>query len=453
MQPNFAEARNNLGNALTDVGQLDAAIASYQNAMSLNPAAPDFHSNLILTLHYHPAHDARSIAAELENWNRQHAQPRRKFIRRHANDKNPDRLLRIGYLSPDFREHVVAQNLLPLLRHHDRSQFEIACYALLRRPDTMTARVKETAHRWREIAHLSDEQVAEQIRTDQIDILVDLALHSADNRLPIFAHKPAPVQVSYLGYCGSTGIPEMDYRFSDPYLDPPDAAHYVEKTWRLPRTYWCYQPWSAAAEPAQVPALKSGYITFGCLNNFTKVSPPALELWAKILNQVPQSRLILHAPAGSHRAAVTERFSRFGVAPDRLIFLPKQPWKIYTQTYSQIDIALDPFPYNGGITTCDSLWMGVPVITLSGQTPVGRAGRSILASLGLPELIASTADDYLKIATDLAADLPRLSALRQGMRPRMLASPLMDAPTFARDVEAAYRQIWRTYCAAVPSNA
>jgi protein O-GlcNAc transferase len=455
LKSDFALAHNNLGNALSDTGGQHAAIACYQKAMSFKPAAPDFHSNLILAMHYHPAHDAFSISAELERWNVQHAQPRRKFSRPHTSDRNPDRPLRIGYLSPDFREHVVAQNWLPLLRHHDRGQFEITCYAQLRRAGVMTARVKETAHRWREIARLSDHEVAEQIRTDQIDILVDLALHSADNRLAIFAHKPAPVQVSYLGYCGSTGIPEVDYRFSDPHLDPPDAAsaeaeaaHSVEKTWRLPRTYWCYQPWAATVEPAQTPASKNGYITFGCLNNFAKVSPPALDLWAKILNQIVHSRLILHAPAGAHRDGVTQRFTRLGIAPDRLLFLPKQSWIHYTQTYSQIDIALDPFPYNGGITTCDALWMGVPVITLSGQTHVGRAGRSILSNLGLPELIAYTADEYLNIAIALAADLPRLESLRKGMRPRMTASPLMDAVAFARDVEAAFRQMWRNFCIA-----
>jgi predicted O-linked N-acetylglucosamine transferase (SPINDLY family) len=448
LKPDFAQAHNNLGNALSDTGNLDEAITCYRKAMSLQRAAPDFHSNLILALHYHPAQTTLSIAQELKRWNDEHAQPRRKFIRPYKNDRKPDRPLRIGYLSPDFRQHVVAQNILPLLRHHDRTIFEITCYAQLQRADAMTARMKQTAHRWREIAHLSDEQVAQQIRTDQIDILVDLALHSADNRLPVFAHKPAPVQISYLGYAGSTGIAEMDYRFSDPHLDPPEADEdYVEKTWRLPRTYWCYQPWGTTAEPAEMPALKSGRITFGCLNNFAKVSAPAQALWAKILNQLPDSRLILHAPAGAHRAAVTERFIRWGISADRLLLLPKQPWSGYTQTYSQIDIALDPFPYNGGITTCDALWMGVPVVTLSGQTPVGRGGRSILCNVGLPELIASTADEYLNIATALAADLPRLTALRKGMRARVAASPLMDAPAFARDVESAYRQMWRTYCA------
>ena len=446
-RPDYADAHNNLGNVLKEKGQLDLAMAAYRQAMTLNPKAPEHHSNLVLLLHYHPDCDARAIADEHRQWNVQHAQPLGQFICPYSNDRSPDRRLRIGYLSPDFREHVVGQNLLPLFGQHDRKQFEITCYAQVFRPDAMTRRLEQHADRWLSIVGLPDENVVKQIREDEIDILVDLALHSANNRLPIFARKPAPVQVSYLGYCGSSGIDAMDYRFSDPYLDPADAdlSYYTEKTIRL-RSYWCYQPWRTAPETSQSPAMKNGSVTFGCLNNFAKVSSAALDLWGRILAAVPKSRIIIHAPPGGHRADVAERMRLAGVDGDRLQFVAQQPWMEYIKSYCEIDISLDPFPFGGGITTCDALWMGVPVVTLSGDTAVGRGGRSILSNLGLTELVAFTPDEYAQIAIDLARDLDRMTSLRRGTRARMLASPLMDAEKFARDVEAAYRRMWHVWC-------
>jgi predicted O-linked N-acetylglucosamine transferase (SPINDLY family) len=312
----------------------------------------------------------------------------------------------------------------------------------------VTSQFRENADCWRDIAGVSDAQAARQIREDRIDILVDLALHSADNRLLVFARKPAPVQVTYLGYCGSTGLSVMDYRLSDPYLDPPDAdlSHYSEKTVRLPRSYWCYQPGGATPVPSPSPALQNGFVTFGCLNNFAKVSSAAIDLWARILAELPDARMVIHSRAGAHLNRAVRRFEELGINRDRLRFAGWQPWTDYLATYSQIDIALDPLPHGGGITTCDALWMGVPVVSLSGQTAAGRGGRSILCNLGLPELVAFTSEQYLQIAVDLARDVERLDHLRRGIRARMLASPLMDAPQFARDVEAAYRQMWRRWC-------
>ena len=294
---------------------------------------------------------------------------------------------------------------------------------------------------------LPDAQAVDLIRQDEIDILVDLALHTGTNRLLIFARKPAPVQVTYLGYCSSTGVETMDYRLSDPYLDPPasDLSLYSEKTIRLPETYWCYNPRGLMPAPSPPPVEEAGHITFGCLNNFAKVSP-ALDLWAEILRNVPESRLIIHSPPGAHLDAVRERFAGKGISTDRLEFPPHQRWPEYVRTYGRIDIALDPFPWCGGITTCDASWMGVPVVSLVGRTAVGRGGASILANIGLPELIAHTPEQYVKIAVGLANDLPRLAELRRTMRPRMQASPLMDAPRFARNIEAAYRQMWRIWC-------
>jgi len=295
---------------------------------------------------------------------------------------------------------------------------------------------------------LPDSQAVDLIRQDRIDVLVDLAVHTAGNRLAIFAYKPAPVQVTYLGYCGSTGMDAMDYRLSDPYLDPSDSdlPFYSEQTIRLPETYWCYGVAGPAPEPSPPPLAATGYVTFGCLNSFAKVSPPALDLWAEILRGVPRSRLTVHSYPGAHLDAVRKRFAGKGVSPDRLEFPSRQPWPQYVRTYGRIDIALDPFPWGGGITTCEAMWMGVPVVSLVGRTAVGRGGASILTNVGVPELIARTPQQYAQIATDLANDLPRLAELRRTLRQRMQASPLMDAPRFARNVEAAYRQMWRNWC-------
>ena len=448
IRPDFAEAHSNLGNALIDVGQFDQAITSHRQAVRLNPDDAKEHSNLVFLLHYHPAYDARMIHEELRRWNQRHAEPLKKLIQPHANNRDPDRRLRVGYVSPDFREHPVGQNLLPLLREHDRRQMEIFCYSNVLRPDARTDQLRGYADVWRSIVGLPDSQVVSQIRQDGIDILVDLALHSANNRLLVFAHKPAPVQVTYLGYCGSTGMDAMDYRLSDPYLDLSDSdlTIYSEQTIRLPETYWCYRSTGPTPDPSPPPVATAGYLTFGCLNNFAKVSPPALDLWAEILQAVPRSRLFVHCRPGTRLDAMRERFAGKGISPDRLEFPNWQPWLEYVQTYGRIDIALDPFPWGGGITTCDALWMGVPVVSLAGPTAVGRGGASILANVGVPELVARTPEQYVRIAAALAGDLPRLAELRRTLRARMQASPLMDAPRFARNFEAAYRQMWRNWC-------
>ncbi|MGD0389410.1 MAG: tetratricopeptide repeat protein, partial [Tepidisphaeraceae bacterium] len=448
LKPDIAEVHYNLANALRETGQPDEAIASYREAIRLKPDYADAYNNMVFTLPFHPGYDARMIHEELCRWSQQHAEPLRKFIQPHTNDRDPGRRLRIGYVSPDFGEHPVGQNLLPLLREHDHRQMEIFCYADMLRADAHTEQFRRHADVWRSIVGLSDSQAADLIRQDRIDILVDLALHTANNRLLVFAQKPAPVQVTYLGYCGSTGLDAIDYRLSDPYLDPSDSdlPFYSERTIRLPETYWCYSVAGPTPEPSPPPAATLGYVTFGCLNNSAKVSSPALDLWAEILRGVPQSRLIVHSHPGAHLDAVRERFAGKGISPDRLQFPSRQSWPQYVRTYGRIDIALDPFPWGGGITTCDALWMGVPVVSLVGRTAVGRGGASILANVGVPELVAPAPEQYVQIATDLAKDLPRLAELRRMLRGRMQASPLMDAPRFARNVEAAYRQMWRNWC-------
>ena len=299
VNPNFAEAHNNIGNALKDKGQLDEALAEYRQAIALKPNYVDAHSNLAFAMHYHPAYDDKAIAEEHRRWYRQHGEALWKFISAHSNDRSVNRRLRIGYVSPDFRDHPVGRFVLPLLEHHDKSQVEVFAYAQVQSPDAMTGRLRSCTDVWRSIFGLSDAQAVELIRQDQIDILVDLTMHSAGNRLLIFARKPAPVQVSYLAYCSGTGLETIDYRLSDPYLDPPgEESFYSEQTVRLPDTYWCYQPIVDSPEVGPLPALANGAVTFGCLNNFCKVSEKTLGAWAKILREVPDSQLLLSRAGG-----------------------------------------------------------------------------------------------------------------------------------------------------------
>jgi len=449
LNPNYPEAYNNMGNALKERGDLGEALGAYQQAVALKPTYVGAHSNRVFALHYHPGYDAASIATEHRRWNRQHAEPLKHCIQDHSNDRTPERPLRIGYFSPDFVGHPVGRFMLPLLANHDKKNVQIFGYAEVPVPDVMTERLRACTDGWRNIVGLSDPALADLIRQDRIDIMVDLAMHAASNRLLVFARKPAPVQVTYLAYCSTTGLDTIDYRLSDPYLDPlgQDESVYSERTVRLPETYWCYQASSAAPAVNATPALEHGHITFGCLNGFSKINDSLLMVWAKLMQATPSSQLLLHAPLGGHRQRVLNVLMREGVDPQRVRFSGNVPLAEYFRLYHQIDIALDTFPYGGGTTTCDTLWMGVPVVCLVGKTAVGRGGVSILSNVGCPELIGQSEQAYVRIAHDLANDLPRLSQLRATLRSRMEHSPLMDAPRFARHVEAAYREMWRKWCA------
>jgi predicted O-linked N-acetylglucosamine transferase (SPINDLY family) len=312
----------------------------------------------------------------------------------------------------------------------------------------MSDRIRACGDGWRNIAEQSDEEVCQTIRTDGIDILIDLTMHMRASRLLVFARKPAPVQVTYLAYCSTTGLDAMDYRLTDPFLDPPMNStatddFYVERSIRLPRTYWCYQANNGAPDINPLPAASSGTITFACLNNFCKITPPTLAAWATLLQMIPNSRLILHAGEGKHRDRLREMLA---VDPARLTFARRLPMRQYFEQYHHIDIALDPFPYTGGTTTCDALWMGVPVISLAGQTAVSRSGLSILSNIGQADWVARSAEEYVQIACDLAGNLNRLAGIRASLRQQMRGSPLMDAPRFAQDVEIAYREMWRSWC-------
>ena len=448
LNADYAEAHNNLGVALTGQGNLDEAVACYRRALALKPDYAKAHSNLVYAQIFCPGYDARTLYEEHGQWNRRHAAPLAAFIPPHHNDRSPDRRVRIGYISPDFREHVVGRNLLPLFRAHDRQRFEICCYADVHCRDEITARFQGYADTWNDTTGLTDVQLAARIREDGIDILVDLTLHLAHNRLLVFARKPAPVQVTFAGYPGTTGLTTIDYRLTDPYLDPPGLydQYYSEESIRLPDTFWCYDPLESESAVNALPATEKGYITFGCLNNFCKVNCEVLKLWAQVLKAVAGARLMLLAGEGMHRQQTLDVLAAEGVVGDRVTFVAKKPRPEYLRNYHDIDIGLDTIPYNGHTTSLDSFWMGVPVVTLVGSTVVGRAGFCQLMNLGLPELIADGPEQFVRIAAEWAQDLSRLSALRASLRARMRASPLMDAPRFARNVEAAYRDMWRRWC-------
>lgn len=445
IDPRFIQAYH-VGALLQDIGQIDQAIACFREAVRVNPYAVLPHSNLCHSLHFHPDFSARAIFEEHRRWNANFAAPLKPKTQTQHVASDPSRRLRVGYVSPNFHMHPVARFLLPLLEQHDHTRFEIHCFSDAAHPDEYTHRIRACADVWHDTGKLTDEQLAALIREKQIDLLIDLSAHMAGHRLLCFARKPAPVQISYLAYCSTTGLDAMDFRISDPHLDPPgaDESVYSERTLRLPRSYWCYEAPTEAPAPGDLPAdVNRGAITFGCLNNFGKVATLAIQTWIRILRNVPDSRLILHTRAGDHREHILDRFAAQGIERNRIHFAGMQPFADYLATYQQIDIALDTFPYAGGTTSCDALWMGVPIITLRGQTAVGRGGVSILSNLGLAELIAENQEQYITLACDLASDLPRLRALRASLRQRMDASPLLDAPAFARDMETLFLEALR----------
>jgi predicted O-linked N-acetylglucosamine transferase (SPINDLY family) len=448
LRPDYTSARRNLAGNLFEAGELDEAIAAYRQARSDDPAANTrADSALIYALQFHPASTPRSVAVETDRWNRIHALPLGGSMAKYSNDRTPNRRLRIGYVSPDFRHHVVGLNVVPLFENHDRNQFEIICYADVPAPDERTRWFEQHCDLWRNTTDLPDERLARQIREDRIDILVDLALHTG-NRLLVFARKPAPVQVTFAGYPGSTGLTAIDYRLSDPYLDPPgtDESVYSEKTIRLPHSFWCFDPLDCRDIPVSpLPAESNGFITFGCLNNFCKINPLMLDRWASIMRQTEGSRLILLAKLGRHRQRTIDYLGGLGIGPDRVEFLPFSSRRNYLRQFQRVDISLDSFPCTGHTTSLDSLWMGVPVVTLVGETLFSRAGWCQLSNLGLTELASHTPEGFIEIAAGLAKNVSRLRQIRAELRPRMEQSPLMNGSLFARTIEAAYLQMWQTF--------
>jgi predicted O-linked N-acetylglucosamine transferase (SPINDLY family) len=381
-----------------------------------------------------------------------HAESLVRFIGPHTNPRILERKLKIGYVSPDFRSHAVASFIEPVLAHHDQERFEIFAYYNHGQNDMVTQRLRKYCHHWRNIAAMSDEEVAELIREDEIDFLIDLAGHTGHNRLLVFARKPAPIQVTWLGYPDTTGLSTMDYRITDGFADPVDMTEdfHTEQLIRLPECFSVYHVPEEYPEVSRLPALENGYITFGSFNNFSKTTPEVIALWAKILRSVPDSRLMLKYSGlsdSSMKRMVREAFARLDIHPSRVELLGKDPSHVtHLQRYYQLDIALDTFPYCGTTTTCEALWMGVPVITLAGSSHVSRVGSSLMSNLGYTEMIASSQQKYVAIAVGLAPDIDRLSAIREELRDRMADSPLMDSTRFTQHLENAYKEMWRTWC-------
>jgi protein O-GlcNAc transferase len=457
LRPGSATVHLNLAQGLKDQGLVEESLAESRKALECDPRCVAAASDLAYAMHFHPADDAQAILKDCRAFNRLFADAIAGGIRPHGNDTNPDRRLRVGYVGADFRQHCQAWFLVPLLSAHDHAQVEVHCYSSVARPDAMTDRLRGCTDAWHDVAGLSDVRLAEMIRSDAIDVLIDLTMHMGGGRPLMFARKPAPVQVAWLAYPGTTGIAAMDYRLTDPYLDPPGEhdGDYSEQSIRLPDTFWVYDPRAReigdphfpALEVNALPALATGHITFGCLNNFCKVTDRTLQMWASVLNAVADSRLIMMAPPGSSRQRILETLVRLGVAANRIEFVGFQANAPYMRTYQRIDLALDTFPYNGHTTSLDSYWMGLPVVTLVGHTAVARAGWSQLNNLGLTDLAAQSAEQFVRIAMQLAGDIPQLSLLRCTLRERLQKSPLMDASRFARNLETAYRQMWQTWCA------
>jgi protein O-GlcNAc transferase len=453
IKPDYAVAHHNLGNALGDQGKLDEALAAYRQAIGIKPDYAVAHSNLLFCLNRDDKITSDRLFAAHREWDERFGRraPRPSV---YANDREAQRRLRIGYVSPDFRLHSVAFFVEPLLNAHDRQAVEVFCYAEVTRPDTATAHLRGLADHWLVTVGLSDDELAERIRADGIDILVDCAGHSGRNRLPVFARKPAPVQVTWLGYPNTTGLEAIDYRLVDAVTDPVgEADAWASETLvRLEGGFLCYGGLKGAPEPAAPPCLKTGTVTFGSFNNPTKVSAATFDAWATLLGRLPQARLLLKGKQfadGATRALFLARLGERGVVAERVELLAWVPdATAHLAVYDRVDIALDPFPYNGTTTTCESLWMGVPVVTLRGDRHAGRVGASLLDQVGLTDLIANSVEEYVEIALALAGNPERLGDLRRSLRPRLAASPLCDGRAFAHKIEATFRHLWRLWCEA-----
>jgi len=484
--PNYAEAHNNMGNSLKSKGLHADAVASYGRALQVQPNNGRFWNNLAQTLvdagefqqsmtafdraiaaepqnamifgswlyamHFAPQIDPERMFQEHLNWDTRFGAPLRPQIQPHQNDRDPDRRLRIGYVSADFREHPVANFLESFLPWHDKSKFEVFAYADLRKSDERSARFERMVGRWRNITAISDDRVAGLIRDDQVDILVDLGGHTSGNRLLVFARKPAPVQITYVGYPDTTGLSAMDYRITDAHADPPGATEkfHSEQLLRMPESFLCFDPPDGLPMPSATPAMRNGFVTFGCSNAMTKINRPMLLLWARILSGLPNSRLVLknrNMNDPDFRRLVGGIFAAAGIDPSRIELLP---WALTRQKhlefFERIDIALDTYPYHGTTVSCEGLWMGVPIVTLAGQIHLSRVGVSLLSNLGLPEWIASSPDDYVDLAIRQGADVDGLVRIRGELRHRMRDSILTDGKKFAGQIEEQYRNVWRRWC-------
>ena len=442
-KPDLDDARSGLPRAYRDNGQVHDAIAAYDQLIAARPNDWQLASARVYALTLHPNFDSQAQLREQRAWAARFADG----IERRPVPRQSHSRVRVGYVSPDFRNHVVARNTLPLLKLRNRERFEVFCYSNVQHPDSWTRKFIESADQFRDILKLDDAKAANLVRADGIDLLVDLSLHTPASRLLLMARKPAPVQVTFAGYPGGIGMEAIDWRLTDPYLDPPGETDgdYVEKSYRLPDSFWCYDREGMECQidqdPAPLPALTNGFVTFGCLNNFCKVNEGTLDLWARVMNSLSNSRLLLMTPPSNARQRVQDRLARYGISAERIEFVSYQKRVDYLAQFNRIDLGLDTLPYNGHTTSLDALWMGVPVISCVGRTVMGRAGFSQLSNLKLTELVARNDDQFVAIARDWASNLDKLADLRRSLRQRMLASPLMDSQRFVRNIESAYEEI------------
>ena len=452
INPGFAQAYSNLGNALRETGQFEMALASYRRALELKPDYVDAQTNLLFIHNYMPDRTVELLLTEARRFGELVAGQARSYTD-WPNTPEADRCLRIGMVSGDFRNHPVGyfiEAILAALAPYAAGRLELFAYSNCFHADSVTARIKACCHSWCLVAGLSNESLARQVRDDGVDILIDLSGHTAHNRLSMFAWKPAPVQVSWLGYFATTGVSAIDYLIADPWTVPDsEKTHFTETVWHLPETRLCFTPPDEAPAVSALPALANGYITFGCFNNLSKMSDAVVALWSKVLHAVPGSRLFLKAKQlceSTVRQSVISRFATEGIGADRLILEGPSSRADYLCAYHRVDIALDPFPFPGGTTSVEGLWMGVPVLNLAGERFLPRQGIGLLMNAGLPEWIASNADDYVARAVLHAGDLERLATLRCGLRQQVLNSPVFDATRFARHFEAALRGMWQKWC-------
>lgn len=447
IQPDHVEAFSNLGNVLKNQGRLVEAEYSFRRALELKPDFADAHDNLLFTLNYNASHLPSYCLEEACRYGRMLTSKAGRIHSSWLCSPAPDRL-RIGLVSGDLCNHPVGYFLESLLSRLDRSRIELFSYPTIRREDSLTARIKPFFAAWQPLSGLNDDAAASLIHADGVHLLFDLSGHTAHNRLPVFARRPAPVQVSWLGYLATTGVQEIDYVLGDPVATPPeDQGNFSEKIWRLPDVWCCFTPPDMALEVGPLPALSNGFVTFGCFNNLSKMNDQVVALWSRLLKAVPASRLFLKAKQLGDltvREATLKRFAAEGIDSSRLLLEGPSPRAELLAAYQRVDIALDPFPYGGGTTTFETLWMAVPVITLQGDRFLSRCGQSLASSAGLPEWIAEDESDYVARGVVHSFDLTRLAALREGLRQQVLASPLFDASRFAGNFEAAVRGMWNS---------
>lgn len=451
-RPDLPEPHVNLAGTLKDQGRLEEALTESRKALELDPKSAGPFSNFFFYLHYADLCPPEAAFEEHRRWGERHRALAANALR-HDNDTTPERRLRIGYVSPDFRGHSVAYFVEPVVAAHNRDAVEVYCYSNAARPDAVTRRFQSLADHWRDIHGLRDSQVAELVREDRIDILVDLAGHTAGSRLLVFARKPAPVQATWCGYPATTGLEAIGYRITDALADPPgltDRFH-TERLVRLPGAFLCYGPPADAPAVSDLPAHAGGHVTFGCFNFLAKVTPQIVRAWSELLESVPGSRLVIKsAPLvdESTRRLVWERFKAHGADPARIELLGPVARDEHLKTYHRIDIALDTLPYHGTTTTFEALWMGVPVVTAAGRTHASRVGVSVLENAGLGDWVAGSLDEYVALAAAKARRRDLLEDLRAGLRNRLARSPLTDAALFTSHLEEAYRRMWRTWCLA-----